>query len=270
MHDEPEHRITLAWARTAPRLNSLGRAVAFRAIPMASFSCQAHIRRACDAGVRVLVYGRRRQERRAQGAPSGGVSWPRSGRGTTVVDSRGAVRRDAHKSRAWRPWQFAGKRGCLREGRIYQPANTKAARAIAWLRWPLVSATRHDGGSSERPLAYQNPLWTTKHMPPRRPFREPHSPVSRRRMTPNAANGNSRLSEPACLASSWPTRKAVRPSAGRVGHQRRTQAILSPDVVMVVTLRVTIFASRVRVRTTYVSEKLSWHTVVEPRAETTG
>ena len=27
-------------------------------------------------------------------------------------------------------------------------------------------------------------------------------------------------------------REAVRPSAGRVGHQRRTQAILSPDVVI--------------------------------------
>ena len=137
-HDESEHRITPAWARIAPRLNSLGRVVAFRAIPMASFSCQAHIRRACDAGVRVLVYGRRRQERRGQGAPSGGVSWPRSGRGTVVVGSRGAVRSDAHEhaheSRAWRPRQFSGKRGCLREGRIYQPASTKTARAVAWLR----------------------------------------------------------------------------------------------------------------------------------------
>ena len=104
MCDESEHRITPAWARIAPRLNSLGRVVAFRAIPMASFSCQAHIRRACDAGVRVLLYGRRRQERRGQGVSSGGVSWSRSGRSTMVVGSRGAVRRDAHKSRAWRPW----------------------------------------------------------------------------------------------------------------------------------------------------------------------
>ena len=226
MCDESEHRITPAWARIAPRLNSLGRVVAFRAIPMASFSCQAHIRRACDAGVRVLVYGRRRQERRGQGAPSGGVRWPRSGRGTMVVGSRGAVRRDAHKSRAWRPWQFAGKRGCLREGRIYQPANTKTARAIAWLRWPLVSATRHDGGSSERPLAYQNPLWTTKHMPPT-PFqraslaREPASndaQCSERRLASKRTSLSGELL--ANVQGCTTQRRPCGPSTAHAGHSQ--------------------------------------------------
>ena len=103
MYDEPEHRITLAWARTAPRLNSLGRADAFRAIPMASFSCQAHIRRACDAAVGVLVYGRRRQERRGQVTPIGRVRRPTSGRGTMARGSAGVGPRGARKKRAEKP-----------------------------------------------------------------------------------------------------------------------------------------------------------------------
>ena len=45
MHDDPEHRITLAWARTAPRPSSLGRAVAFRTILLTSFLHQCHIHR---------------------------------------------------------------------------------------------------------------------------------------------------------------------------------------------------------------------------------
>ena len=80
----------------------------------------------------------------------------------------------------------------------------------------------------------------TRSRPPirglRRPVGDPHSPVLRRRQTPDLTNSDSRPSEPARLASSWPTRKAVRASRGPVGHQRRTQAILSPDVVMAVTL----------------------------------
>ena len=80
----------------------------------------------------------------------------------------------------------------------------------------------------------------TRSKPPIRGLRrlvgEPDSPVLRRRQTPDSTNSDSRPSEPARLASSWPTRKAVRASRGPVGHQRRTQAILSPDVVMVVAL----------------------------------
>ena len=54
----------------------------------------------------------------------------------------------------------------------------------------------------------------------RRPVGEPDSPVLRRRKTPDATNSDSRPSEPARLASSWPTREALRASRSPVGHQR--------------------------------------------------
>ena len=103
MYDEPEHRIALAWARTAPRLNSLGWAVAFRTILLTSSSHQGHIRRACDAAVGVLVYGRWRQERRGQVTPIGRVRRPRSGRGTMARGSAGVGPRGARKKRAEKP-----------------------------------------------------------------------------------------------------------------------------------------------------------------------
>ena len=55
----------------------------------------------------------------------------------------------------------------------------------------------------------------------RRPVGEPDSPVLRCRKTPDATNSDSRPSEPARLASSWPTREALRASRSPVGHQRR-------------------------------------------------
>ena len=105
--DEAEHRIKPAWARTAPRLNSLGRAVAFMAILLTSFLYQGHIRRACDAGVRILVCTRRRQERRGQVAPIGQVRRPTGGRSTIPRGSAGVGPRDARKKRAEAPWHFA-------------------------------------------------------------------------------------------------------------------------------------------------------------------
>ena len=108
MYDETKHRITLAWARTAPRLNSLGRADTFRTILLTSFSHQGHSRRTCDAAVGVLVYGRRRQERRGQVAPIGRVRRPARGRGTMARGSAGVGPRDARsKKRAEKPWHFA-------------------------------------------------------------------------------------------------------------------------------------------------------------------
>ena len=55
----------------------------------------------------------------------------------------------------------------------------------------------------------------------RRPVGVPNSPVSWRRKTPDTTKSDSRPSEPARLASSWPTRKAPRASRGPAGHQRR-------------------------------------------------
>ena len=73
----------------------------------------------------------------------------------------------------------------------------------------------------------------TRSKPPIRGLRrlvgEPDSPVLRRRQTPDSTNRESRPSETARLASSWPTRKAARASHGPVGHQWRGQAILSPE-----------------------------------------
>ena len=51
----------------------------------------------------------------------------------------------------------------------------------------------------------------------------------RRRQTPDSTNSDSRPSEPARLASSWPTSKAARASHGPMGHQWRGHAILSPE-----------------------------------------
>ena len=72
----------------------------------------------------------------------------------------------------------------------------------------------------------------TRSKPPIRGLRrlvgEPDSPVLRRRQTPDSTNSDSRPSEPARLASSWPTRKAVRASRGPVGHQRRGKRICQP------------------------------------------
>ena len=73
----------------------------------------------------------------------------------------------------------------------------------------------------------------TRSRPPirglRRPVGDPHSPVLRRRQTPDSTNIDSRPSEPARLASSWPTRQAVRPSRGPVGHERRVARHFSPE-----------------------------------------
>ena len=64
------------------------------------------------------------------------------------------------------------------------------------------------------------PLQTTNQWSPTPSVGEPpHSPVSWSRQTPDSTNSDSRPSEPARLASSWPTRKSARASHGPVGHQ---------------------------------------------------
>ena len=103
MYDEHEHRIRPAWARTAPRLNSLGGAVASGPSLWPVICTKGHIRQACDAAVRVLVYGQRQQERRGQVAPIGRVRRPTGGPGIMARGSIGVDPRDARKKRAEEP-----------------------------------------------------------------------------------------------------------------------------------------------------------------------
>ena len=174
------------------------------------------------------MYDRRRQEQRGKGLPIGRVRRPTGGR-VLWLGAQPAWALATRVKNALRSLDILPRNAGVHANEIFINQLTQKHRA------------RSSGcfGRVLRPCgameARRSDLARTKtrSRPPisglRRPVGEPHSPVSWSRQTPDSTNSISRSSEPARLASSWPTRKAARASHGPVGHQWRGHAILSRD-----------------------------------------